>query len=42
MNLFPIFVDLNTVTIKFALSNYLFSMKLEKEKGVMTKQIQAM
>ena len=39
MNLFPIFVNLNTVTIKFALSNHLFSMKLDKGSGMMTKKI---
>lgn len=42
MNLFPVFVDLNTVTIEFALSNNLFPVKLEKGWGMMTKQIQAM
>lgn len=31
MNLFPILVNLNTVTVKFALSNHLFSVKLKRE-----------
>ena len=39
MNLFPIFVNLNTVTIEFALSNHLFSVKLDKGSDMMTKQI---
>jgi hypothetical protein len=39
MNLFPFFVNLNTVTIEFALSNHLFSMKLDTGSGMTTKQI---
>jgi hypothetical protein len=42
MDLFPVFVDLDTVTIEFALSNHLFSMKLGKGRGMITEPIQEM